>query len=326
MDIILKFKNLQKRFGKKVIFKDVNLEIRKGELYGIIGMSGSGKTTLLHTLTGFYTPEYGDVLYYSHDDNIYKSIYKNLQEVKRTFGFSTQVPSFYPKLTLKENLNYFGRMQKLSKATIEDNSEKLLKLINLYDDRNKLGHDISEGMKKRLDIACSMMHNPRVLLMDEPTADLDPVLRRETWKLIKGILKMGTTVIVASHILSELESACDRISMLHNGKIIATGSPDQLKKSYSHKKQEIHLETTPGKYDSLARKLSKYKSLRLDTMRITNGKLIIRTQDAEESLRYLLAIIKKSDEKLINVDIKKPSLEEVFEALYKKEEENAKHT
>ena len=325
MDVLIKFKNLQKRFGRKVIFKDVNIEIKKGELYGIIGMSGSGKTTLLKTMIGFLTPDFGDILFYSHEDQVYKSIFKNSQEVRRTFGYATQVPSFYPKLTLIENLHYFGRLYGLSTDTIKDNSEKLLELIDLKEHKHKLAQEISEGMKKRLDIACSLMHNPRILLMDEPTADLDPVLRRETWKLIKGILKMGTAVIVASHILSELESACDRLSMIHNAKIIATGTPDQLKKSYSHKKQEIHLESTPGKYGPIARKLSSYKGLRLDTMKIMDGKLIIRTADAEETLYHLLQIIKKSTEKIINVDIKKPSLVEVFEALYKKEEENEKH-
>jgi ABC-2 type transport system ATP-binding protein len=325
MDVLLKFRNLQKRFGRKVIFKDINIEINKGELYGFIGMSGSGKTTLLNTIIGFLTPDYGDLLFYSFDDNIYKSVYKNPQEVKRNFGFATQVPSFYPKLTIKENMHYFGRLHKLSNSTIKSNSEKLLGLIDLKDDQHKLAQDISEGMKKRLDIACSIIHNPRVVLMDEPTADLDPVLRRETWKLIKGILKMGTTVIVASHILSELEAASDRLSMIHNSKIIATGTPDQLKRTYSHKKQEIHLETLPGKYDSIARKLGGYKRLRLDTMKIRDGKLIIRTNDAESTLHHLLHIVEHSREKIINVDIKRPSLVEVFESLYKKEEEHAKH-
>lgn len=238
MDVLIKFKDVQKRFGRKVIFKDINIDIKKGELYGIIGMSGSGKTTLLNVLIGFLTPEYGDILFYSFDDQIYKSIFKNPIEVKRTFGFATQVPSFYPKLTIKENIYYFGSLHKLSKIVIKTNANKLLELIGLSDSKDVLAQDISEGMKKRLDIACSLIHNPRVLLMDEPTADLDPILRKETWKLIKGILSMGTTVIIASHILSELE-ICDRISMIHNGKIIATGTPEQLEQKYSGEKKSL---------------------------------------------------------------------------------------
>jgi len=325
MDVVIKFNNAQKRFGRKVIFTDVNLEINKGEIYGIIGMSGSGKTTLLNTIIGFYTPDYGDILFYSFEDKIYKSVFKNLTEVKKTFGFATQVPSFYPKLTLKENLHYFGRLYHLSTSTIEANAEKLLELTNLHDHKNALAGDLSEGMKKRLDLACSLMHNPHVLLMDEPTADLDPVLRRETWKLINGIHKMGTTVIVASHILSELEASCDRLCMLHDSRIVAVGTPDQLKKSYSHKKEEIHLESIPGNYDKIAAKLSAYKSIGIDKMTVKDGKLVISATDAESALHTLLHIIENSGEKLVSADIKKPSLVEVFEALYEKGEENAKH-
>ncbi|MBW2993682.1 ABC transporter ATP-binding protein [Candidatus Woesearchaeota archaeon] len=179
-----------KKFGKRVILNKINLDINSGELFGIIGMSGSGKTTFLNSLIGYHEPDIGDVFYYSFKDRQYKSIYTNQAEVCRLFGFATQTDSFYPKLTLFENLKHFGSLYNMSKKTRTINAERLLRLTELYPFKDELAQNLSEGMKKRLGIACALVHNPKVLLLDEPTANLDPILRKDIWNVIKGIHKM----------------------------------------------------------------------------------------------------------------------------------------
>ena len=235
MPPIIQFRNIKKSFGKRLILDRVNLEINEGEIFGIIGMSGSGKSTILNLLIGYYEPEKGNILFYSYKDKKYKSAVKNIIELRKTFGFAAQDPSFYPKLTVEENLLHFGSLYGLPKKVLKENAKHLLELAELYDARKQLAQTLSGGMEKRLSVACSLIHNPKVLILDEPTADLDPIRRKETWELIKEFHKKGTTIIIASHFLSELEPVCTRIAILHNHKISVVGTPAQLRKHY-HKK------------------------------------------------------------------------------------------
>lgn len=233
MPPVIQFKNVKKSFKKRLVLDGVNLEINEGEIFGIIGMSGSGKSTILNILIGYYEPEQGDILFYSSKDKKYKSAIKNIMELRKTFGFAAQDPSFYPKLTVEENLLHFGALYRLPRKIIKENARHLLELTELYETRKQLGQSLSGGMEKRLSVACSLIHNPKVLILDEPTADLDPIRRKETWELIKELHRKGTTIIIASHFLEELEPVCTKIAILHNHKITAVGTPAQLRKYYN---------------------------------------------------------------------------------------------
>ena len=238
MPPIIQLKNIKKNFGKRVILDGVDLEIHTKEIFGIIGMSGSGKSTILKTLIGYHEPDLGDLLFYSYKDKKLKPILKNIMEVRKTFGFSAQTPSFYPKLTVEENLMHFGSLYKLPEKVIKINTDRLLEITELSDARKQLAETLSGGMEKRLSIACSLIHRPKVLILDEPTADLDPIRRRETWQLINWLHKTGTTIIIASHFISEIESVCTRSALLHQHKIVDVGTPSQLKKKYKKKSVE----------------------------------------------------------------------------------------
>jgi len=247
MPPVIQFRNVKKRFGKRIILDGINLDIDEGEIFGIIGMSGSGKSTILRTLIGFYEPEAGDILFYSHKDKKYRSAIKNIVELRKTVGFAAQDPSFYPKLTIEENMMHFGALYKIPKKIIEENSKHLLELSELYDSRKQLAQTLSGGMEKRLSVACSLIHNPRVLILDEPTADLDPIRRKETWELIKALHKRGTTIVIASHFLEELEPVCTKIAILHDHKIASVGTPAQLKKYYGKSSLEAIFESVEKK-------------------------------------------------------------------------------
>ncbi len=316
--IIIRFNGVKKEFKDRTILDNVSLDIRTGEIFGIIGMSGSGKTTLLNTLIGFYQPEEGDIFYnegyVQGTGERFSSVFENLRDVRRAFGFAPQLPSYYPRLTAEENLDHFGSLYFLPKDIVERNSEHLLKLTEIYDVRSKLAQNLSGGMKQRLGMACALIHRPYVLILDEPTANLDPVLRKQTWSIVKRINEKGTTVVVASHFLKELEGVCHRIAVLHKGKVVAQGTPNELKDQYT-KSHEIILETSPGKYDKMMKQLKKQKNLKISRMLKKDNSLVVYSQNAEETLIKILHSLKKNKEYLLDVDLNKPSLSEVFEEL-----------
>jgi len=303
------FIDITKIFDKNVVLDNLTLDIPEGEIFGVIGKSGSGKTTLLSILVGFLKPEKGKVFFKGQE------VTDNYNEVLQEFGFTAQEGSFYPKLTVKENLEYFGVMYNLSKHELEIKIPKTLKLVELDGEENKPACNLSSGMQKRLDIACAILHDPKVLILDEPTEDLDPVLRKGILNLLKLINKeKKVTVIITSHLLEEMELVCTRLAILHEKKIIASGTLNELKDKYS-KNQEIILETYSGKYSGLVTALKDKKEIK--KIMEKRGKLFIYSPQAEFVLRSLLQELDLRKEKILDIDLNKPSLSEVFESLTK---------
>lgn len=301
----IEFQNIKKRYGKNEVLLGVNLDIPYGERYGIIGVSGSGKSTLLNVLIGFLRANQGSIYYNLRD------ILKEKKEVRRTFGFAAQDGSFYKDLSVTENLKYFGTLYGMSKEDILKRAKGLLALVGLSSAKDTLGKNLSRGMQKRLDIACAMIHEPKVLILDEPTEDLDPMLRKDILLLIRKINERGTTIIITSHLLSEIEAICTRIAILHGGRIIETGTPADLKGRY-YKNDEIHIETSPGNYEKIARKVNKKY---VEEIEVLEHKMIIRTPNVDRVFNDLFRAVNSTREKIVDIDVKKPTLEEVFTAL-----------
>ncbi|MBU0665750.1 MAG: ABC transporter ATP-binding protein [Nanoarchaeota archaeon] len=322
-DPILKIQNVVKKFGEKTILKGLNFDIRKGEIFGLIGASGSGKTTLLSIMIGFVRPEQGDVLFrFEHlldfeKAMTFRSVFKKQEIVKKMYGFAAQVPSFYENLKVRENLEFFGSLYNLSKDALKTNVETLLNLMDLKNSEDLLAKNLSGGMERRLDIACALIHDPKVLLLDEPTADLDPVLREHIWNLVKKINKKGTTIIIASHHLNELENLCSRIAILKKGKIIDVASPEAIKNKYA-KIQEIHLESYPGNYEKIINQLKKKKLIDCERK---GSELIIRSNKPQKTFQELFPILAKLKEEITDLKVGKPSLDEVFISISEEKEE-----
>lgn len=304
----IQFQNIFKKFGNKVVLNGIDLEISYGERFGVIGISGSGKTTLLNILIGFLRATSGSIYYQS------RNIVRDKSNIRKTFGFATQDGSFYTKLTVKENMDYFGKLYGMAQSDINRRADGLLKLVGLGEAKNVNAENLSKGMQRRLDIACALIHNPKVLILDEPTEDLDPMLRKDILLLIKKINERGTTVIITSHLLTEIEAVCTKIAILHNGKIIETGATEQLKGRY-YKNEEIHLQTSPGNYEKMAKKIRRAD---VDSIDVKEHKMVVYTPKAERVLHHILHVIESSNEQLIDVAVNKPTLEEVFEKLTKR--------
>ncbi|MEM4369220.1 MAG: ABC transporter ATP-binding protein, partial [Candidatus Woesearchaeota archaeon] len=285
---IIYVRGVSKSFGKHQVLQDVTFHINKGEILGIIGASGVGKTTLLNIIVGFVQPDSGEIVL-----NIpHKPGWGGSRDVKRMFGFAAQTPSFYPHLTARENIEHFAALYGFTKAERRLRAESLLKLVGLSDFAELLASQLSGGMQKRLDIACALVHNPPILILDEPVADIDLLLRQQMWNLIKAINKRGTTVIIASHFLLELESLCTRIALLHKKKITQIGSPPELSSALL-KKHRMTLELASRNYTQLFSELARDPKLKCQFF-IQEGKAVLLTESPEELLHALVHILERS--------------------------------
>jgi ABC-2 type transport system ATP-binding protein len=254
----IEFRCVSKKFRNNLVLDRLYLKIPYREITGIIGVSGSGKTTLLKLLIGFLKPSKGDIFFQS------RKVTREGNQIKKIFGFATEDGAFYEKLTVKENVHYFGSLYGMKKKEITQRTNELLKLVELKHAQNCLADELSVGMKRRLDIACALIHKPKVLILDEPTEDLDPLLRREILNLIRKIKKEGTTVIITSHLLNEIDEICGFIAILHNGRIVRMASPSKIKKHYAKETlDEVLITISKEEKKSKNFKKEKKKSFRL---------------------------------------------------------------
>ncbi|MEM4239648.1 MAG: ABC transporter ATP-binding protein [Candidatus Woesearchaeota archaeon] len=311
---LVRMRGVTKRFGENLVLDHIDLEIPPGELFGIIGLSGVGKTTLLNTLVGFIEPDEGEVSL-QLPDKTEVPVLKAKEIAKRMFGFAAQVPSFYGKLTVRENIEHFASLYNIPPGERISKCDSLLKLVGLWNAQHTLSQNLSGGMQKRLDIACAIVHDPSILILDEPTADLDPIIRNQIWDLISRINKEGTTIIVASHVVSELEKYCSRIAILRNQKITEEGTTTQLRDIYS-KRYVIFIGTAQGEYSPLKAFCSKKRMLYSDAAE-KEGYFVVQTSQPREALKELLSFLAKSKIAVTYVNVDRPSIAEVFESLVK---------
>ena len=220
----IQVKEVTKSFGKKVVLKDINFDIKQGRIYGFIGPSGSGKTTLVKMMVGMDIPDKGSI--YLLGEKM-----PNL-EILQQIGYMAQSDALYTALTGKENLMFFLSLFKLDNAEKQKRIAYAAELVGLTDDLDKKVSAYSGGMKRRLSLALAIIQNPQVLILDEPTVGIDPELRLSIWnELLRLKNEEGKTIIVTTHVMDEAEK-CDYISMVRDGSIIATGTPFQLKEQY----------------------------------------------------------------------------------------------
>ncbi len=308
---LIQLKEVSKHFGKNQVLHDVNLTIEEGDVFGVIGESGSGKTTLLHLITGFIEPTEGEALYYTHTTHEPRNLNKNLSKIKKHIGFTPQHNSFYHKLTVKENLLHFGLLYKMQRNVLINNIKSILQVTSLFEDRNKLAEHLSGGMQKRLDISCSLIHKPKLLVLDEPTADLDPILQKEILWLLTEMNKQGITIIIASHHLDNIEQICNKVAIIHKGMVHSHGLIDDVKKPFLKDYFTIHLR--PG--DSKDRIILALKNLPVQKIVDEGTKLVIYPIDTEKTINSLLNFIKRDNLYLHDLDMRKPSLTEIFEEI-----------
>jgi ABC-2 type transport system ATP-binding protein len=218
----IEVKGLVKRFGDKTVVDHVTMTVAEGEIVGFLGPNGSGKTTTIRIMCGLLTPEEGEGKVLGYD------LRTESLKIKREVGYMTQKFSFYEDLTIAENLEFVARLYQLK--PVSEHVDRTLEDLGLTTRRNQLAGTLSGGWKQRLALAACIMHKPRLLLLDEPTAGVDPKARREFWDEIHRLAQGGLTVLVSTHYMDEAER-CHRISYISYGKLLATGAVDEVVKN-----------------------------------------------------------------------------------------------
>ena len=217
--------NLTRKFGKFTAVDKVSLTVNKGEIFGFLGANGAGKTTLIRILSGILAPSSGQATVAGFN------IYNQTEQIKKNIGYMSQKFSLYDDLTIAENIDFFGGIYGLSADLLEERKEALLKRVGLTDYSKRLTKDLPLGFKQRLALGSSLLHDPPIIFLDEPTSGVDPKARRSFWDLIYDTCELGKTIFVTTHFMDEAEY-CHRVSILRDGQLIALDNPYALKKKY----------------------------------------------------------------------------------------------
>jgi ABC-2 type transport system ATP-binding protein len=221
--------------------RGLTLEIPKGAFFGLLGPNGAGKSTLIHCLTGLSSQTSGKATILGHD------VIKDYKNARASIGLSPQEINLDWFLSVEDTLDYHGGYHSMPKAKRKEQIEKLLKAFQLWDKRKDNIRKLSGGMKRRLVIARALMHEPKVLILDEPTAGVDIELRRSLWEYMKKENKAGTTILLTTHYIEEAEELCDQIALINNGQILYSGTKEAIKKHYKQKTlEDVYLNVIHG--------------------------------------------------------------------------------
>ena len=293
--------NLSKSYQDVKALSNVSISIKEGELYGMLGPNGAGKTTTINILSSLLKPDKGEILYEGKD------LYLNLPECKKLIGVVPQEIALYDDLTAIENLKFWGTMYGVKGKQLATKTDELLQFLGLYDRKNHKVKTYSGGMKRRINIAAALLHNPKIVFMDEPTVGIDPQSRNLIFEVIEELHKRGLTMIYTTHYMEEAERLCDRIGIIDEGKIIAEGTLEELKKS-SNVNEEIHLKfNNPDKIN-----LAKLENSFNGQLILQDNQMILSTSQANADLPSLIQVCTSSNLHIENIDIRSLSLESIF--------------
>jgi ABC-2 type transport system ATP-binding protein len=217
----IKVKNLSKQFGSFKAVDNISFEVPKGKIFGFLGPNGSGKSTTIRMLCGVLTPTEGTAEVLGFD------IKRDAEKIKQNIGYMSQRFSLYEDLTVSENLDFYAGIYGLSKKEKDERKKAIIAMAGLKGREKNITKNLSGGWKQRLALGCALIHKPKLLILDEPTAGVDPVSRRIFWEMIYSLAREGITILVTTHYMDEA-SSCDLLSFIFNGKIMASGTPKEL--------------------------------------------------------------------------------------------------
>lgn len=291
MNNILKIENLNTSYGKNLVLKDINLEIKEGSIFGLIGPNGAGKSTLMKSILGLVKKDSGKITLYGKEINE-----KNQKETNKNLGSLIEAPSFYDHLTAYDNLDLICDMKNINK----DKIDKTLRDVGLIKSKDKKVREFSLGMKQRMGIAIALIGNPKFLILDEPINGLDPYGIEEMRDLFKSIVKnSNTSILISSHILDEIEKISTHIGILKNGSLTYSGSLEEYRELHP---PVIVLKTSDN--------IKASKILALSQENIIDDYLVLGNKSKEEVAKIIKTLVKDLD--IYRVEKRKESLERLF--------------
>ena len=222
---VIEVEGLTKIFGDFTAVNAITFKVKKGEIFGFLGANGAGKTTAMKMLIGISNPSSGKATVAGFD------VYKQTENIKKSIGYMSQKFALYDDLTITENITFFGGIYGLSRAVIKEKTDVLIQELQLQDVANQLVGSLPLGWKQKLSFSVALLHDPKIIFLDEPTGGVDPITRRQFWEMIYKTANSGTTIFVTTHYMDEAEY-CDRVSIMVDGKIEALDTPKKLKEQF----------------------------------------------------------------------------------------------
>jgi ABC-2 type transport system ATP-binding protein len=290
--------------------EDVTLEVPEGEFFGFLGPNGAGKTTTIKTLVTLLQPTDGDITVNGYD------VESNPQAVRESIGYMAQETSVDEELTARENIQFACEAYGVPKAERTERIDELLDLVDLADVADKVAKEFSGGMKKRLDVATALVHSPPLVFLDEPTTGLDPKARIRLWEYFRDINERGTTVFLTTQYLEEADELCDRLSVIQDGTIVATDSPDTLKSQVGGDVLEISLDNPTDEMKTSARRVAQDAGLFEDgTIEMNDEGISVASEHARQAGTDLLVALRDADITVTGFDVHSPTLDDVFLAI-----------
>ena len=300
--MIIEIKNLVKRYGDFLAVDNMNLKVREGEIFGLLGPNGAGKTTTINTIAGLTKVDSGDIKIFEKDMKHHEL------EIKRNMGIVPQDIAVFGELTAYENVMFFGKLYGLRDGNLKDKVQEALNFTGLWDRRKDFPKNYSGGMKRRLNIACAIVHQPKIIIMDEPTVGIDPQSRNHILQSVKELNKLGSTIIYTSHYMEEIEELCTNITIMDHGKIIASGTKEELKALISSE-DKMSIEVSSVNY-TLIDNIKKLQGVR-ECSNEGNVITVISNKNSK-NLSKIIDIINEADSEIMSINIEKPTLEGVF--------------
>jgi ABC-2 type transport system ATP-binding protein len=292
--------DLTKRFRDLVAVNHVNLQVTDGEVFGLLGPNGAGKTTIVRMLCGLLTISEGTARVVGFD------VSSQSEQVKKNIGYMSQSFCLYEDLTVSENLNFFARIYGLRNEEAKQRAAEVLSIVQMSDMKRRIAGVLSGGLKQRLALACALVHHPKLLILDEPTAGVDPPLRRVFWTYFRDLNAQGISILLNTHYMDEA-ALCDRLGIMRNGNLDAVGTPDELRRK-----------TISGDVvDLICSRVEEAKSLLQAedyTLSIESheGGLRVTVADAEAAIPRLIAKLDRAGVSVDEVRVSEAKLEDVF--------------
>lgn len=295
---------LTRRFGEKTAVDALDLAIYPGDIYGFLGPNGSGKSTTIKMLCGLLEPTEGEATVGGID------VKTDPEKIRNIIGYMPQKFSMYEDLTVEENINFYARLYGVTGAYLKERKQAVIDLVGIDHYRNFLGRELSGGWKQRLALCCCLLHEPQIIFLDEPTASMDPVARRELWDLLFSLASSGVTLFVTTHYMDEAER-CNKVGYIYNSRLIVTGGPEDLKKLPEIKepgKKRLELICSP-----LVQTFNHVKALPyIDSVTIFGQALHLVANDAVTEAQLKKDLSETRIESCREID---PTLEDVFVTL-----------
>jgi ABC-2 type transport system ATP-binding protein len=303
----LRTTGLRRTFGVTVAVDTLDLDVAAGEIFGLVGPDGAGKTTTMRMLTGILTPTAGTAQVAGFD------IRREPEQLKEHIGYMSQRFGLYPDLTVMENIDFYADIYSVPAAERAARTERLLGFSNLTPFKQRLAGNLSGGMKQKLGLACALIHTPRVLFLDEPTNGVDPVSRRDFWRILYQLVREGVTIFVSTSYLDEAER-CNRLALLHQGRLLGVGTPDEVKQMMPGSLLEVRT-SEPRRTATLLR-----EQLAGATVGLFGDRVHLVTTDAAGTGARARELIAAAGFELLSLRPIEPSLEDVFVSVLAQQE------